>query len=218
MVCSAIRLSQTIEVRPTANMQFATLTSGEDVNVRGKLVNLRAVEFSDLEQLRVWSNDPEVQQWLGGWHLATSSSEMERWFHKIDGDPTGRRFAIDAPDLGLIGTANLVDINWKDRNAFHGMLLGHPEVRGKGYGVDTVMAVMRYAFDELGLQRLDGSIIEYNDASRRLYIGKCGWKLEGTRRDWYFRKGRYWDMELVGVTRDDYSHLVSANHYWGEAD
>mgnify|MGYP003815487553 CR=1 FL=1 len=80
---------------------------------------------------------------------------------------------------------------WKNKNAFHGMLLGDKEVRGKGYAVDTVMAVMKYAFEELGLNRLDGSMIEYNEASLKMYLGKCGWKEEGRQRNWYFRKNKF---------------------------
>ena len=111
----------------------------------------------------------------------------------------------------MIGTANLVNINWKDRNAFHGMMLGDKNIRGKGYGKDTIMAVMRYAFEELGLQRLDGSMIEYNKPSLAVYVGKCGWKEEGRQRNWYFRKNRYWDKILVGVTRQDYLDLLEKN-------
>jgi RimJ/RimL family protein N-acetyltransferase len=115
----------------------------------------------------------------------------------------------------LIGTANLVDIDWKNRNAFHGLLLGDRDIRGKGYGVDTVMTLMRYAFEELGLERLDGSMIAYNEASLRLYIGKCGWKEEGRQRNWYYRQGRHWDRILVGVTRSDHAELLARDNYWG---
>jgi RimJ/RimL family protein N-acetyltransferase len=96
------------------------------------------------------------------------------------------------------------------------MLLGDKETRGKGFAIDTVMAVMKYAFEELGLNRLDGSMIEYNEASLKMYVEKCGWKREGIRRNWYFRKNRFWDSIIVGITREDYFDLISKNNYWGE--
>jgi len=77
-----------------------------------------------------------------------------------------------------------------------------------------VMAIMRYAFEELGLNRLDGSMIEYNTASLRLYCGKCGWKEEGRQLGWYYRAGRYWDKIIVGVRREDYLGVVRSSHYW----
>ena len=59
-------------------------------------------------------------------------------------------------------------------------------------------------------------MIEYNEASLKAYVGKCGWKEEGRLRCWYFRKGRYWDKILVGVTRQDYFDLVEGNRYWND--
>ena len=47
-----------------------------------------------------------------------------------------------------------------------------------------------------------------------MYLNKCGWKEEGRQREWYFRKNRYWDRVMVGVTRADYFELVDRNRYW----
>lgn len=184
------------------------------MNIQGKKVLLRAIEQTDLESLHKWANDPNIWPLLAGWHFPTSMKDQQRWYESLSVHSLHQRFAIEAPDVGLIGTANLVDINWKDRNAFHGMMLGDVDIRGKGYGKDTIMTVMRYAFEELGLERLDGSMIEYNEASLAVYVRKCGWKEEGRQRNYYFRKNRYWDKIIVGVTRADYFELVGENNYW----
>ena len=187
------------------------------MHILGKQVVLRAIEIEDLPFLQRWSNDPEVSYLVGGWHFPSSSWHQNRWFESIQKDSLNQRFAIDSRDRGLIGMANLVEINWKDRNAFHGMYLGDRETRGKGYGTDTVMAIMRHGFEELGLHRLDTSIIEYNEASLKLYTGKCGWRVEGRQREWYWRKNRFWDKVMVGVTRDEYFALVKETAYWDRA-
>lgn len=184
------------------------------MNIKGKNVTLRAIEIEDLEILKKWANEPEIQYWLGGWHFPTNMEDQKKWFGGLSANSLNQRFAIETEDLGLIGTANLVDIDWKNKNAFHGMMLGDKDIRGKGYGVDTVMAVLRFAFEELGLERIDGSMIEYNEASLKMYIGKCGWKEEGRQRNWYFRKNRYWDRIIVGITKQDYFDLIESNNYW----
>lgn len=187
------------------------------MNIRGKHVLLRAIEREDLPLLNKWANDPEIQRMLGGWHFPTSLQDQEAWFSSLSCNSLNQRFAIEVDSMGLIGTANLVSIDWKNRTAFHGMLLGDKSIRGKGYGTDAIKAIMSYAFDELGLHRLDTDIIVYNEASLRVYIEKCGWIEEGRRTDWYFRGGRHWDKVLVGITRDRYTQLhnkldVSADH------
>lgn len=184
------------------------------MNILGKKVKLRAIEERDLSILHEWTNNPEIQYWLGGWHFPTNLNDQKKWFESLSCNSVHQRYIVEDAELGAIGTANLVDIDWKNKNAFHGMLLGDKDIRGKGLGYDTVMAVMRYAFEELGLQRLDGSIIEYNKPSYRLYCEKLNWKEEGTRRNYYFRKGRFWDKINVGVTLGDYQELLEKNNYW----
>ncbi len=184
------------------------------MEIRGKIVTLRAIEAEDLAQLNVWANDPDIQYGLGGWHFPTSMADQHKWFDQLSVRSLNQRFAIHTKELGLIGTTNLMDIDWKNRHAFHGLMLGNKDTRGKGIGRDVVMTVMRYCFEELCLERLDGSMIEYNAASLKLYLTKCGWKEDGRQRNWYYRQGRYWDRILVGVTRNDYAELCAANKYW----
>lgn len=186
------------------------------MNIRGKKVELKAIEREDLSFLHEWSNNPEINYMLGGWHFPSSTADQEKWYDSLSVSSLNQRFAIHTPDLGLIGMANLVNINWKDRNAFHGMLLGDKDMRGKGYGVDTIMAISKYAFEELGLMRLDGSMISYNEASIGVYTKKCGWKVEGVKKNAYFRKNQWWDQVIVGLTKDDYFKLIESNSYWNE--
>lgn len=185
------------------------------MNIQGKVVRLRAIEESDLDDINKWSNSPELWKWLGGWHFPYSKRNTEGWIRSINNnDQINQIFAIDTEDNGLIGTANIINIDWKNKNAFHGMMLGDKETRGKGYAVDTVMAVMRYAFDELGFQRLDGDLIAYNKASLKFYTEKCGWEIEGTKKNWFYRQGQYHDKIIVGITKELYQLHCEKTNYW----
>lgn len=140
----------------------------------------------------------------------------EAWYSDLKKDPLSQRFAVEEPEVGLIGISTIMSIDWRNRHAWHGLVLGERDRLRKGLGTDAVMATMRYAFDELGLERLDGSMIEYNEASLAMYCsGRLGWSEIGRRSDYYFRRGRFWDQVLVGITRRDYSSLVAETEYWG---
>jgi len=186
------------------------------MNIRGKKVTLRAIEEIDLNLLHRWSNDPDIWYMLGGWHFSSSMDYMKKWFESLQTDHLNQRFAVEAPKVGLIGTVNLVDIDWKNNHAFTGLMLGDKDIRGKGYGIDTFMAIERYAFEELHFERLDGSVIEYNEIAYNMITKKCGWKKEGTQRNWYFRKNRYWDKYIMGITRQDYFDLIEETRYWDD--
>lgn len=185
------------------------------MNIQGKSVTLRAPAESDAALLHQWSNDPEIWKMLGGWHFPFSQRSTEEWIRsRKDNNLTDHVFCIDTAEHGLIGTANIINIDWKNKNAFHGMMIGREDIRGKGYALDALFAIMRYAFMELGLNRLDGDMIAYNERSIKFYIEKGGWKHEGVRRNWHFRDGQYHDKVIVGVTRDDYLEKLAQNNYW----
>lgn len=175
---------------------------------------MRAIEAEDLPQLQSWANDPAIQSHLVGWHFPVSARDQLAWFNALDLRSSNQRFAIDDPDGRFVGTANLVSIDWVNGTATHGVMVGDPAQRRKGLALDAVMAVMRYAFDELRLHRLDSEIIAYNDASQRFYLGKCGWQKEGVREGWFFRKGRRWDSVMIGIDRERYAEHVANLRYW----
>lgn len=173
--------------------------------IKGESVFLRSPEHKDVELLNQWSNDPEIWSMLGGWHFPFSSHSTAQWVNAQGcNDMSNQFFCIDTVDDGLIGTANLLNIDWKNRNAFHGMMIGNKELRGKGYALDALKTIMRYAFMELGLKRLDGDMIAYNQRSIDFYINKGGWKKEGIKSNWYYRNGRHHDKIIVGVEVEDY--------------
>lgn len=186
------------------------------MNIQGNKVTLRAIENSDLGTLHRWANDPATQDIIGNIHFPSSRDYQTKWLSNIQGDELNQRLAIETEEDGLIGISSIMHIDWRNNHAWHGIVLGDKEIRGKGYGVDTVMATMRYAFDEMHLERLDGSIIEYNTVSYSLYCNKLGWVEEGRRRNYYFRKGRYWDQIVVGITKEDYYNLIEKTNYWNE--
>ena len=185
------------------------------MNIKGKVITLRALELDDLSLLTKWSNSPEIWYNLGGWHFPYSSLSTQEYIKNIDNNNMKfQNFAIETEEMGFIGTTNLVDIDWKNRTAFNGILLGDKDSRGKGYALDAVMTVMQYAFKELGLNRLDGEMIAYNERSIDFYTRKCGWVIEGKKRNWFYRNGKYHDKVICGITHAEYDEHIAKINYW----
>lgn len=183
------------------------------MNIYGKRVILRAMEMEDCEMVRKMFNDPELENLVVGYAFPISQYAQEKWFESHYNDQNNFRFIIETPEDGAIGIATLTDIDWKNRHATHGIKLFKKEVRTKGIGTDTVMAIMRYAFDELQLNRLNGSWFDDNLPSKNMYM-KCGWKEEGVKREYVFKRGKYRDLTIVGVLAKDYYTLIEDNYYW----
>ena len=184
------------------------------MNIKGKKVILRAIEKEDLELLREMINDDGIEKFVVGYSYPVSKVQQEVWFNSIIQDKENLRLIIETEEDGAIGFANIINIDWKNRSAFHGIKIANKDFRSKGLGTDTVMAVMRYAFDELQLNRLDGAIITYNEGSIKLYCDRCGWVVEGLKRKAVYKAGAYHDMYVVGILKEGYDELVTVNKYW----
>lgn len=183
------------------------------MNIYGKRVILRAMELSDCPMIREMFNDRELEDLVVGWAFPVSEYAQEQWFAQHYKDQTDFRFVIETAEDGAVGVATLTNLDWKNRHATHGIKLAKKENRTKGIGTDSVMAIMRYAFDELGLNRLDSSWFAENVASRSMYI-KCGWVEEGIKRQYIYKHGVYRDLITVGILATEYHDLVKRTNYW----
>lgn len=177
------------------------------MNIKGDKIILRALELEDAEVLREMINDSEIEKNVAGWSFPVSKHAQIEWIEKVNKSYTDYVFAIEYLDMGCIGVANLINIDWKNRSAFHGIKLVNKDFRGKGIGTDTVLTIMNYAFNELQLNRLDGSIIEHNSASQKLYK-KCGWEIEGIKKEAIFKSGKYYNNYIVGITHKEYKKFI----------
>lgn len=185
------------------------------MNIQGKFVILRAIELEDLKLLARWSNSPEIWHWLCGWHFPYSRNSTKEYITSLNNNNMqNQNFAIEIESLGLIGTANLTNIDWKNKNATSGIMIGNKDARGKGYALDVIMTIMRYAFKELGLNRLDADMIAYNSRSIELYTRKCSWIVEGKKEAWFYRNGEFHDKVICGITHEQYNKHIKETQYW----
>ena len=72
---------------------------------------------------------------------------------------------------------------------------------GRGYATTAVRAMVEYAFDELGLHRVEAACVPTNLASRRV-LEKAGFALEGQARAYLKINGAWADHLLFGIVND----------------
>lgn len=183
------------------------------MNIFGKKVILRSIEKRDVSLITKMFNDPEIEHLVEGWAFPLSDFAELHWLEN-NYHSQNLRLIIQVKDTDeSIGIATLSDIDWKNRHAFHGMKIADKKCRGGGYGTDALMAIMRYAFDELGMVRLDGSWLESNIVSQNMYK-KNGWEIEGCRRKYVYKNGRFYDLCVGGILEENYRRLIEKNDYW----
>lgn len=171
------------------------------VFLKGKRIILRPLNKEvDLEKCLIWTNDPEVTNFLSLLYPIDKIAEGE-WFDKISKDKNNIVLAIETLDGKFIGTMGLHSINWVNRTATTGALIGEKRYWGKGYGTEAKMLILNYAFNQLNLRKIKSEVIAYNKRSLN-YSLHCGYEIEGRKKQEIYKNGQYWDLIQLGLFKN----------------
>jgi RimJ/RimL family protein N-acetyltransferase len=174
--------------------------------LHGRTVNIRALESTDLERAYTWINDREVIRYLAA-RYPMSRTDEQRW---LDQGPTnsmgGVRLAIETKDGVHIGTLDLHRVSSEDRSASLGIMIGDKAYWSNGYGTDAMQTLLRFTFGEMNLNRVSLHVFEFNERAIACYR-KCGFREEARLRENYYGEGRYWDVLVMGILRDEFEAL-----------
>jgi RimJ/RimL family protein N-acetyltransferase len=179
----------------------------------GRIVRLRPIEPDDLAFLARMTNDRDVANMVAGWDFPVALHDQLRWLENAAGDRRTRRFMVVGSDNERLGTTGLYEIDWPNRHAIGPIKLYPPAIREKGTGTDAIKTLMAYAFYDVGLQKLHGSIIDFNGPSLGAYLKNCGWRIEGVFRRHVYRKGAYHNLYWVSVLKEEFDALPDSEEY-----
>jgi RimJ/RimL family protein N-acetyltransferase len=172
-----------------------------------KTVILRAIELSDMEFLQDIMNDPAIERMSGDSHnFPISKDRQRRWFDNFE-QQKELRCIIQIKDGPIIGIITLIKIDWKNRTGSTGIKIkAKPEDRRPNDVYDAVMGFRNYCFNELNLNCLYGTVLEYNHLSRKLGK-KCGSVEEGILRQRVFKNGKYHNLIATSILAKDFNPL-----------
>ena len=163
---------------------------------------LRRFEASDYEAVYEFSSHPEVQKYTGNPLLKSVQEAKDLianvWFSDYAKYGYGRWATIYKPDnklIGFSGLKHLADLGGITDLGYRFL----PEYWGKGIATETALVSIKYGFEELGLDRIQGIAMPENIASCRV-LEKAGLRFyktgdydgDGVNYNWYeIKKGDY---------------------------
>ncbi|MGG1664447.1 GNAT family N-acetyltransferase [Brevibacillus sp. NRS-1366] len=181
--------------------------------MKGNLVELRPVTAEDMERLFLWRNDEEVAMLAAGSSVVAYSNisldSLRAMYEetvrtaKLHDKMNRFIFSVYTHDGVHIGTCDYRDVNPITRAATIGIGILAKEYWSKGYGTDTLHALLRFLFLKLNLNRVQLDTWSGNVRAIRAYE-KCGFILEGRLRQNEYVDGTYYDTIMMGVLREDY--------------
>ncbi|MFO0891683.1 MAG: GNAT family protein [Isosphaeraceae bacterium] len=154
-----------------------------------------------LENALRWLNDPEITRNIE-FNLGISRKQEELFFDRVESPREGElTWAILDETENHIGFISIQSLNWRHRSCSGGLLIGERDAWGRGYATDAVKVRTRFAFDQLGLHRINGH--SFNPAMQRVYE-KCGYRHEGTARKMFWAEGHWHDVSFYGILEEDW--------------
>lgn len=173
---------------------------------RGEKIELAEIKREYVPKYVEWFNDWEMVQYLmPGIPLPMTLEEETQWY-----DSRGKNkdksiiFAILAlPDKNLIGNVGLHDLDFKNRRAAFGISIGDKAYWGKGYGTDATRTIVKYGFEQLGLNRIELEVYDFNPRAIRAYE-KAGFQRDGIRRQALYRNGGFHDIYVMSILREEW--------------
>lgn len=171
--------------------------------VAGDFDEWRAVRAQSREWLRKWEpripvGHPDPEDDRRAFAARCGARERERELG------AGYGFGIFVAG-GLVGEVNISNIQRGPfQSAYIGYWISEPAA-GRGYTPESVVCVLRFAFEDLSLHRVQISIIPRNEASRRV-VEKLGIRDEGVAE-------RY--LEINGVWEDHMRYAITSEE-WAE--
>jgi RimJ/RimL family protein N-acetyltransferase len=178
-----------------------------DLPLRTDRLTLRPFEVDDLDAYLGYRGREDVARFLLGPALdrTTGATELRKAMAATALEQEGDHLdlAIVRRDSGeVIGDVVLMYRSVEHAMAELGFSL-HPDHHRQGFGHEAAHAVLRLAFEDLGLHRVTGRCDARNDASAGL-LRRLGMRQEAhfVRNEWI--KGEWTDELVFAILRDEW--------------
>ena len=159
---------------------------------------VRIMQHCDLEQVLAWRNSPDVCRYMYTQH-AISLAEHTSWFERASQEPK-RHLLIFEQDGLAQGFINLHEIA-AGGIADWGFYTAPNTPKGTGRRLGT--CALNYAFIQLGLHKICGQVLAYNERSIQFHI-RLGFQQEGILRDQHNDGEQYHDIVCFGLLASEW--------------
>lgn len=165
---------------------------------------LRKMTMADAQDMYDYSRDPEVSRHVL-WDAHRSVGESRAYLRYIlrqyrNNEPSS--WGMELRETGmLVGTIGFMWWNRDNRSAEVGYSLARSQWN-KGLMTEALREVIRFGFEEMSLHRVEAQHETTNPASGRV-MQKVGMRKEGDLRGRLYNKGRYVDVSLYAILRED---------------
>ena len=167
---------------------------------------LRPMVMHDAQDVYDYSRDPEVARYVL-WSAHRSVSESRAYLRYIlkqyrDGQPSSWGIVLKSTGR-VVGTIGYMAYSEENSTVEIGYSLARA-LWNQGLMTEALHAVLAFSFERMRIHRVEAQHDAANPASG-MVMSKCGMTHEGRLRGRVYNKGRFVDVELYAMVREDWA-------------
>jgi ribosomal-protein-alanine N-acetyltransferase len=170
---------------------------------------LRKITSHDAQDMFEYASDPEVSKhttWEAHHTIDTTNKVLQAYIQRYEKHEVCEWGIVYKDNQKFIGTCGYgVWIPPHQRAEIAYGLSRH--YWGKGLMTEAIHEVLRFGFATMDLNRVEARCFVENIGSERV-MQKVGMNLEGTLRQQMYAKGKYRDLKLYAILREDYTNRI----------
>ncbi len=173
--------------------------------ISDSIIQLRALEPSDVDVLYIWENDSRYWP-TGNTRAPLSRFQLSEYVNNYDSNPYSagqlRLMIADVETGEPMGAVDIYDFDSMSGRAGVGVFVAE-RYRGKGVASRALRLLGRYCREMLTMHQLWSIVAVTNIASRRLFE-QSGYKISGCLKSWIRQPGGvYTDAYIMQRMLDD---------------
>lgn len=154
--------------------------------LKDKEVSLREFSIGDIDNKVEWINDERNNKYLH-YDIPICKEKTMVWFKNKSKNRLDCVIEYNGIPVGLIGFASIDEVNQK---AEYYISMGRHDFKQKGIATRATRLILKYAFNELNLNKVYLNVDEENTIACRMYE-KIGFHIEGRFKKDLFHKGNF---------------------------
>lgn len=169
-----------------------------DLELAAGELHLRPIVEADAEEVFPFFSDPSFPRFMT-WEAHQTIEETRRFLRDIETRRRAQQSMTWAATRqgAIVGCVGLIDLTFQLRALrVNRAELGYwtaPHAQGQGVAYRASAAVMRWAFETLGLHRITVGCVADNEASRKV-IERLGFRFVARLEEDWWREERWWDV------------------------
>ena len=170
------------------------------------MISIRPIDFNDTHKIVEWRNNPIVRKNFIFQQQLTDEMHIN-WMETQVLARKCYQFIIVDEDLNAdVGSVFLRDVDMSNKKAEFGIFIGDDLSRGKGIGTNATKQILKFAFEELELNKVFLRVFASNLGAIKSYE-KAGFKKEGLFYQDVIINGTSEDLVFMAILKKEWINL-----------